>query len=61
MSYLGRSDELDIEYRRITRKLDTLYAAQMDGDNSLYTRQRIRRGEALQAVLMGSPEALSGE
>ncbi|WP_328920268.1 hypothetical protein OG911_16590 [Streptomyces sp. NBC_00208] len=58
MSYLGQREELAIEWRRIARRLDALYAAQVAGDTSIYTRQRIGRLEALQACLLGTPSAL---
>ncbi|MFD4648472.1 hypothetical protein [Streptomyces sp. NPDC058441] len=61
MSYFGQQEELGMEYRRIARRLDDLYAAQLGGDSSVYTRQRIGRLEALQQALMGCPGALSGE
>jgi hypothetical protein len=56
--YLGQQEELAIEYRRLSRRLDALYAAQTAGDSSVYTRQRIARLEALQQAFMGFPEAL---
>ncbi|WP_409470769.1 hypothetical protein [Streptomyces sp. HC307] len=51
--------ERQIEMRRITRKLDALYAAQAAGDSSVLTRQRVERLEALQQALMGFPAALA--
>jgi hypothetical protein len=51
--------ERQMEWKRIARRLDALYAAQRDGDTTVYTRQRIGRLEALQAALCGFPEALS--
>ncbi|MER6531589.1 hypothetical protein [Streptomyces sp. NPDC001508] len=50
----------ELEYRRITRRLDALYAALRAGDDSVLTRQRIARLEALQQAFMGFPEALAG-
>jgi hypothetical protein len=51
--------ERQMEWKRIARRLDALYAAQRAGDATVYTRQRIGRLEALQAALCGFPEALS--
>ena len=48
-----------VEWQRITRQLEALYGAVRAGDGSVYTRQRIRRLEALQAALQGFPEALA--
>ncbi|WP_406717907.1 hypothetical protein OHA53_19665 [Streptomyces althioticus] len=47
------------EWRLIARRLDALYAAQIAGDDSILTRQRIQRMEALQMALMGHPEAMA--
>lgn len=58
MSYLGQREELGVEWRRIARRLDDLYAAQRGGDSSVYTQQRVARLEALQACLLGTPSAL---
>lgn len=49
----------EIEWRRITRQLESLYVAVRAGDGSAYTRQRIGRLEALQAALQGFPAALA--
>lgn len=49
----------ETEWRLITRRLDALYTAQASGDDSILTRQRIQRMEALQAALMGHPEAMA--
>lgn len=49
----------EMEFRRTTRKLEALYAAQKAGDRSAYTRQRIERLEAVQAAFCGFPEQLS--
>ncbi|MBT3153067.1 hypothetical protein HTV45_19715 [Streptomyces sp. CHD11] len=57
--WFGRQTEAAIEWRHITRRLDTLYAAQFAGDTSVLTAQRIRQYEALQMALCGSPEALA--
>jgi hypothetical protein len=57
--YLGEAEERVAEWRRITRRLDALYAAQAAGDETVLTRQRIARLEALQAALCGFPEQLS--
>jgi len=48
-----------LEWQRLSRKLDTLYAAAVAGDDSVLTRQRIARLEALQAALLGHPTALA--
>lgn len=47
------------EWRVIVRRLDALYARQMAGDDSILTRQRVGRLEALQMALCGFPAALS--
>ncbi|PBC82975.1 MULTISPECIES: hypothetical protein [unclassified Streptomyces] len=39
--------ERELEWRQTTRKLEALYGAVRAGDGSEYTRQRIRRLEAL--------------
>lgn len=57
--YMGEAAERAAEWRRLTRKLNALYAAQFAGDDSVLTAQRVARLEALQACLMGNPEALS--
>lgn len=57
--YMGAHEELVIEWRRIKRRLDTLYAAQAAGDRTLLTRQKVERLEALQAALLGNPEAMA--
>ncbi|MGW2930478.1 hypothetical protein ACWDA7_01075 [Streptomyces sp. NPDC001156] len=57
--YVGAHDELRIEYRRITKRLDRYYELQRKGDDSVLTAQKVRRLEALQQALMGHPEALS--
>lgn len=49
----------ELEWRQITRKLEALYGAVRAGEGTEYTRQRIRRLEALQAALQGFPEALA--
>ncbi|MFE4577335.1 hypothetical protein [Streptomyces chartreusis] len=49
----------EVEYRHITRRLDALYAAQRAGDDTVLTRQRIGRLEALQQAFMGQPQALT--
>lgn len=49
----------ELEWRHITRQLEALYDAVRAGEGTEYTRQRIRRLEALQAALQGFPEALS--
>ncbi|KMS91731.1 hypothetical protein ACZ91_08810 [Streptomyces regensis] len=49
----------ELEWRHITRQLEALYGAVRAGEGSEYTRQRIRRLEALQAALQGFPEALA--
>lgn len=49
----------DIEFMVITRKLNRLYAAQMDGDDTVRTRQRVAALEALCAALQGFPEAMA--
>lgn len=46
------------EVRHITRTLDVLYERQRNGDNTAHLRGRIRRWEAVQAVLQGYPAAL---
>ncbi|MFD3623248.1 hypothetical protein [Streptomyces sp. NPDC058698] len=47
------------EWRCIARRLDALYADQAAGNDSVLIRQRIRRLEALQMALCGSPEAMA--
>jgi hypothetical protein len=49
----------ELEWRRTTRRLEALYAAQRAGDGSTYTRQRVSRLEAVQAALQGFPGALA--
>lgn len=49
----------EVEWKRIARTLEALYAAVVAGDSSTYTRQRIARLEALQQALMGFPGALA--
>ncbi|MGV2916367.1 hypothetical protein [Streptomyces alfalfae] len=51
--------ERELEWRQITRKLEALYGAVRAGEGTEYSRQRIRRLEALQAALQGFPEALA--
>ncbi|UXY27498.1 hypothetical protein [Streptomyces sp. HUAS TT20] len=60
MNTFDAETERALEWRRITRTLGALYAAQTAGDDSVYTRQRIDRLERLQAALCGFPEALAG-
>lgn len=48
-----------LEWQRIARRLDSLYASQAAGDDSVLTRQRVARLEALQATLLGHPAALA--
>ncbi|MFD4633346.1 hypothetical protein ACFVYR_34990 [Streptomyces sp. NPDC058284] len=50
---------LEAEVRQISRNLDRLYRAMAAGDTSQYTRQRIRRTEALLAALQGFPAAMA--
>jgi hypothetical protein len=50
----------EAEWLHISRKLEALYGAVLAGDESVYTRRRIARLEALLAVLEGFPEALRG-
>lgn len=57
--YLGEQEERVIEWRRIARRLEVLYATQANGDDTTLTRQRIERLEALQQALTGFPEALT--
>jgi hypothetical protein len=57
-NYFGRETELAIEWRRLCRKLDGLYAAQRAGDKTVLTGQRIAQLERLQACLLGDPAAL---
>jgi hypothetical protein len=59
MRILDADMELILEWRRIARKLDALYAAMAAGNDSVLTRQRITRLEALQAAFCGFPEALA--
>ncbi|MFZ4142624.1 hypothetical protein ACOZDZ_18010 [Streptomyces griseoincarnatus] len=59
VEYLGEAMERQAEWRRLTRKLDSLYAAQAAGDDSVRTRQRIAALEAIQMALCGSPEAMA--
>ncbi|MFZ3595446.1 hypothetical protein [Streptomyces sp. BH104] len=47
------------EFRRVSAKLEALYAAVRAGDTSTLTRQRVERLEALQAALCGFPGQLS--
>jgi hypothetical protein len=47
------------EFRRLTRTLDGLYAAQAGGDDSILTRQRVDRMERLAQALCGFPARLS--
>lgn len=50
----------ELEWKVIERTLNALYARlRIEGD-SVLLRQRIGRYEALQACLLGSPEALAG-
>ncbi|MFE9136200.1 hypothetical protein [Streptomyces sp. NPDC007355] len=49
----------ELEWQRIARRLEALYAAQRAGDGSAYTRQRVTRLEAVQAALQGFPGALA--
>ncbi|WP_404784194.1 hypothetical protein [Streptomyces pristinaespiralis] len=59
---LSEADEhawfTELEWQRVTRKLEALYATQKAGDSSAYTRQRVQRLEALQAALQGFPDSL---
>lgn len=48
-----------VEWQRITRQLEALYGAVRAGDDTVRTRERIGRLEALQKALMGFPEALA--
>ncbi|MGW0814964.1 hypothetical protein ACWD00_17180 [Streptomyces viridiviolaceus] len=64
--FFNRYQDLDedaqyraVEFRRVTRVLDSLYAAQAGGDDSILTRQRIDRLERLTQALCGFPEQLS--
>jgi hypothetical protein len=59
MRILDADMELILEWRRIARKLDALYAAMAAGNDSVLARQRIERLEALQAAFCGFPEALA--
>ncbi len=59
MRYTDEATERTIEWRRVTRQLEALYGVVRAGDDSTYTRQRIRRREALCAALPGAPEALA--
>lgn len=47
------------EWRRIAGKLESLYARVSAGDDSVHTRERIGRLEAMQAALQGFPGALA--
>ncbi|WP_328880209.1 hypothetical protein [Streptomyces sp. NBC_00299] len=47
------------EWRCLERTLEALYRAVRAGDTSVYTKTRITRLEAVQAALLGSPEALT--
>lgn len=49
----------ELEWQRVARKLEALYAAQKAGDATQYTRQRVARLEALTAALQGFSGALS--
>jgi hypothetical protein len=59
MNTFDAETERTLEWRRITRKLDALYGAVAAGNDSVLTRQRITRLEALQAAFCGFPEALA--
>ncbi|MEV5190703.1 hypothetical protein [Streptomyces werraensis] len=48
-----------LEWVHLAERLERAYAAQAAGDDSVLTRQRIRRLEALQMALCGSPEAMA--
>ncbi|MGN9791239.1 hypothetical protein ACTMTU_09055 [Streptomyces sp. OZ13] len=49
----------ELEFSRVSRKLEALYASQKAGDASQLTRQRVARLEALQKALMGWPGTLA--
>jgi hypothetical protein len=49
-----------LEWKAIERSLSACYRAQHLGDDSVLTRQRIRRLEALQQCMLGNAGALAG-
>ncbi|WP_158708304.1 hypothetical protein [Streptomyces sp. NRRL S-455] len=49
-----------VEWQRIERTLNGLYARQLAEGGSVLLRQRIKRLEALLATLQGHPGALAG-
>jgi hypothetical protein len=59
----NRAEEIawhtESEWRHIAGKLEALYARVSAGDDSVHTRERIGRLEAMQAALQGFPGALA--
>ncbi|MFJ8929096.1 hypothetical protein ACIRLA_21210 [Streptomyces sp. NPDC102364] len=55
----GEALERELEFKRVSRRLEALYAAQTTGDDSTLTRQRVDRLERLAQALCGFPERLS--
>ncbi|MFE0789147.1 hypothetical protein ACFW4T_28570 [Streptomyces mutabilis] len=53
--------DFEYEWRYTLHRLERLYSAQRAGDDSVYTRERAQRLEAVLAAMQGHPSALAGK
>ncbi|MGQ4468924.1 hypothetical protein ACN6K6_007466 [Streptomyces violaceoruber] len=56
---IDRAWDREYEWRWTAARLEKLYAAQLAGDDSVYTRERAQRLEAVLAAMQGHPAALA--